>query len=132
MIDNSIDKVGSTSAVKNQLLSMINSSGKAVQPNSEVKSADAKVKEQNAQHQDNESKKKLENELMELSKKLNDEMKNIGTDINFSYNENIPGLKVTVKEYNGDKVIREIPSKEAIELMKRMRELVGVIFDKKG
>lgn len=39
---------------------------------------------------------------------------------------------VTVKESNGDKVIREIPSKEAIELMKKMREVIGVIFDKQG
>lgn len=78
------------------------------------------------------NKKQLENELRELSKKLNDEMKRVGTDLNFSYNENIPGLKVTVKESNSDKVIREIPSKEAIELMKRMREVIGVIFDKQG
>ncbi len=59
-------------------------------------------------------------------------MKRIDTDIHFSYNENIPGLMVTVKESNGDKVIREIPSKEAIELMKKMREVIGVIFDKQG
>ncbi|WP_066386609.1 FlaG family protein [Helicobacter himalayensis] len=79
-----------------------------------------------------ESKKQLENELVELSKKLNDEMKRIGTSISFAYNETLPGLTVTVKEYGGEKIIREIPSQEAIELMKRMREVVGVIFDKKG
>ena len=88
--------------------------------------------EETAQYQDKENKKQLENELRELSKKLNDEMKRVGTDLNFSYNENIPGLKVTVKESNSEKVIREIPSKEAIELMKRMREVIGVIFDKQG
>ncbi len=79
-----------------------------------------------------ENKKQLENELVELSKKLNDEMKRIGTSISFAYNETLPGLTVTVKEYGGEKIIREIPSQEAIELMKRMREVVGVIFDKKG
>lgn len=79
-----------------------------------------------------ENKKQLENELVELSKKLNDEMKRIGTSISFAYNETLPGLTVTVKEYGGEKIIREIPSKEAIELMKRMREVVGIIFDKKG
>lgn len=78
------------------------------------------------------SKDHLKEELVELSKKLNDEMKRVGTSINFAYNEDIPGLTVTVKEYGGDKVIREIPSKEAIELMKRMREVVGIIFNQQG
>ncbi|GAA7070657.1 flagellar protein FlaG [Helicobacter pylori] len=67
-----------------------------------------------------------------LSKRLNEEMKRIGTDINFSYNDTIKGLVVSVKDANGDKVIREIPSKEAVELMQRMRDVIGIIFDKKG
>ncbi|WP_154436623.1 FlaG family protein [Helicobacter pylori] len=67
-----------------------------------------------------------------LSERLNEEMKRIGTDINFSYNDTIKGLVVSVKDANGDKVIREIPSKEAVELMQRMRDVIGIIFDKKG
>ncbi|WP_154410431.1 FlaG family protein [Helicobacter pylori] len=67
-----------------------------------------------------------------LSKHLNEEMKCIGTDINFSYNDTIKGLVVSVKDANGDKVIREIPSKEAVELMQRMHDVIGIIFDKKG
>ncbi|WP_104748648.1 FlaG family protein [Helicobacter cetorum] len=67
-----------------------------------------------------------------LSEHLNEEMKRIGTDINFSYNDEIKGLIVSVKDASGDKVLREIPTKEAVELMQRMREIVGIIFDKKG
>ncbi|MGL2718291.1 FlaG family protein [Helicobacter pylori] len=67
-----------------------------------------------------------------LSERLNEEMKRIGTDINFSYNDTIKGLVVSVKDANGDKVIREIPSKEAVELMQRMRDVIGIIFDKRG
>ncbi|MCQ2845440.1 flagellar protein FlaG [Helicobacter pylori] len=67
-----------------------------------------------------------------LSERLNEEMKHIGTDINFSYNDTIKGLVVSVKDANGDKVIREIPSKEAVELMQRMRDVIGIIFDKRG
>ncbi|WP_120807514.1 FlaG family protein [Helicobacter pylori] len=67
-----------------------------------------------------------------LSESLNEEMKRIGTDINFSYNDTIKGLVVSVKDANGDKVIREIPSKEAVELMQRMRDVIGIIFDKRG
>lgn len=117
-------------AVKNRLVNMVNASGRAV--TEDTRPTEVRLQQETAQHQDKENKKQLESELRELSKKLNDEMKKIGTDLNFSYNENIPGLMVTVKEFNGDKVIREIPSKEAIELMKRMREVIGVIFDKQG
>ncbi|GAA8106671.1 FlaG family protein [Helicobacter pylori] len=67
-----------------------------------------------------------------LSERLNEEVKRIGTDINFSYNDTIKGLVVSVKDANGDKVIREIPSKEAVELMQRMRDVIGIIFDKRG
>lgn len=81
---------------------------------------------------DESEKKKLKEELVELSKKLNNEMKGLNTDVSFNYNDVIEGLLVTVKEAGGDKVIREIPSKEAIELMKKMQDLVGIIFDKKG
>ena len=128
---NDINSVNSTNnTIKNQLVNMINTSGKTI--TEDKRPIEVRIKEENAQHQDRENKKQLENELRELSKKLNDEMKLIDTDIHFSYNENIPGLMVTVKESNGDKVIREIPSKEAIELMKKMREVIGVIFDKQG
>lgn len=81
---------------------------------------------------DDSEKKKLKEELVELTKKLNNEMKGLNTDVSFDYNDVIEGLLVTVKEAGGDKVIREIPSKEAIELMKKMQDLVGIIFDKKG
>ena len=128
---NSINSVeNNNDAVKNRLVNMVNASGRAV--TEDPRPTEVRLQQETAQHHDKENKKQLESELRELSKKLNDEMKKIGTDLNFSYNENIPGLMVTVKEFNGDKVIREIPSKEAIELMKRMREVIGVIFDKQG
>lgn len=128
---NSINSVeNNNDAVKNRIVNMVNASGRAI--TEDTRPTEVRLQQETAQHHDKENKKQLESELRELSKKLNEEMKKIGTDLNFSYNENIPGLMVTVKEFNGDKVIREVPSKEAIELMKRMREVIGVIFDKQG
>ncbi|WP_295701175.1 FlaG family protein [Helicobacter japonicus] len=129
MID-SINKIDNSNTIRTRLVNMVNASGRAI--TEDTRSIEARRQEEISQHQAKENKKQLENELRELSKKLNDEMKRVGTDLNFSYDENIPGLMVTVKESNGGKVIREIPSKEAIELMKRMREVIGVIFDKQG
>ena len=125
-----IHNVENTNAIKNQLVNMVNTSGKIV--NEDTRPVEVRLQEEVTQYQDKENKKQLENELRELSKNLNDEMKRIDTDINFSYNENIPGLMVTVKESDSEKIIREIPSQEAIELMKRMREVIGLIFDKQG
>ena len=129
MID-SINKIDNSNTIRTRLVNMVNASGRAI--TEDTRSIEARRQEEISQHQAKENKKQLENELRELSKKLNDEMKRVGTDLNFSYDQNIPGLMVNVKESNGGKVIREIPSKEAIELMKRMREVIGVIFDKQG
>ncbi|MDY2822780.1 MAG: FlaG family protein [Helicobacter sp.] len=123
--------VNDLQATKNQLVDMI----KAM-PNSQnaqkTGNVQELVKDSITKEQAKKDKEHLKDELVELSKKLNDEMKRIGTSINFAYNDDVPGLTVTVKEYGGDKIIREIPSKEAIELMKRMREVVGIIFNQQG
>lgn len=76
--------------------------------------------------------KKLQEELVKITQKLNQEMHRLSMRVSFDYDETIRGLLVTVKDADGDRVIREIPSKEAIELMKKMRDLIGVIFDKQG
>ena len=123
--------VNDLQATKNQLVDMI----KAM-PNSQnaqkTGNVQELVKDSITKEQAKKDKEHLKDELVELSKKLNDEMKRIGTSINFAYNDDVPSLTVTVKEYGGDKIIREIPSKEAIELMKRMREVVGIIFNQQG
>ncbi|WP_395042036.1 FlaG family protein [Helicobacter sp.] len=123
--------VNDLQATKNQLVDMV----KAM-PNSQnaqkTGNVQELVKDSITKEQAKKDKEHLKDELVELSKKLNDEMKRIGTSINFAYNDDVPGLTVTVKEYGGDKIIREIPSKEAIELMKRMREVVGIIFNQQG
>ena len=123
--------VNDLQVTKNQLVDMV----KAM-PNSQnaqkTGNVQELVKDSITKEQAKKDKEQLKDELVELSKKLNDESKRIGTSINFAYNDDVPGLTVTVKEYGGDKIIREIPSKEAIELMKRMREVVGIIFNQQG
>lgn len=76
--------------------------------------------------------KKLKEELVKLTQKLNQEMHRLSMRVSFDYDETIQGLLVKVKDEDGEKVIREIPSKEAIELMRKMRDLIGAIFDKQG
>ena len=123
--------VNDIKGAQSQLVDMVKAmpSGTSAQKSGSVQDL---IQDSIKQEQAKKNKEHLKEELVELSKKLNDEMKRVGTSINFAYNDDIPGLTVTVKEYGGEKIIREIPSKEAIELMKRMREVVGIIFNQQG
>ena len=71
-------------------------------------------------------------ELQELTKKLNQEMAPLNPDIKFQYNDKVNELVVNVIDKNTDKVIRKIPSDEALKIMEQMRKLVGALFDDKG
>ncbi len=71
-------------------------------------------------------------ELQELTQKLNKEMEPLNPDIKFHYNDRVNELVVNVIDKNTDKVIRKIPSDEALKIMEKMRELVGALFDDKG
>lgn len=73
----------------------------------------------------------LREQMVDLSRKLREEMSKANTNIDFSYNDDIKALVVTVREATGNRIIREIPSKEAIELMMKMRDMVGNIFDER-
>lgn len=115
------------SSIKNTLYSMVNSVG-------QVRHGDvAQTSSMRAPNLSGADESHVRSDLIHTAREINKKMEHIGADINFSYNDDIGGLVVTVKDpTNGDKVIREIPSKEAIELTKKMHEAVGLIFDKRG
>jgi len=71
-------------------------------------------------------------ELQKLTTQLNKEMEPLNPDIKFQYNDKINELVVNVIDKNTDKVIRKIPSDEALKIMEQMRKLVGALFDDKG
>ncbi|WP_084330968.1 flagellar protein FlaG [Helicobacter canis] len=108
---------------------MVNSAGQAYKQDS-IQASNMRAASSTHTHRDD---MHTRGELVHTAKEINKKMEHIGADINFSYNDDIGGLVVTVKDpSNGGKVIREIPSKEAIELTKKMHEVVGLIFDKRG
>ncbi len=76
--------------------------------------------------------KDLKDELRKLTEDLNREINPLNTNIKFGFNDKIESLYVNVIDTQTDKTIRKIPSDEAMKLMERMREVVGIIFDKKG
>ncbi|RUM55983.1 MAG: flagellar biosynthesis protein FlaG [Nautilia sp.] len=83
--------------------------------------------------EENEQKTKItKEELQKLTEKLNKEMSPLNPDIKFHFNDKVDEMVVNVIDKNTDKVIRKIPSDEALKIMEKMRELIGILFDKKG
>jgi len=78
------------------------------------------------------SKEEIKIELQKVVKELNEAMNPLNTDLTFKFNDKVDELTVLVVDKKNDKVIREFPPKEALKLMEKMRELVGMLFDKKG
>jgi len=79
-----------------------------------------------------EEKQVTKDKLQELTTQLNKEMAPLNPDIKFSFNDKIDELIVNVVDKNTDKIIRKIPSDEALKIMEKMRDLVGALFDDKG
>ncbi|MGP1579994.1 MAG: FlaG family protein [Wolinella sp.] len=90
------------------------------------------AQEQVKELQENKNVEELKKDLMELTEQLNKEFNPLNTNVKFGYSDDIESLYITVSERDTDRVIRKIPSDEAMELMAKMREIVGIIFDKKG
>lgn len=77
-------------------------------------------------------KAELEKRLLELAKDLNKEMKFINTSLMFDYEDSISSLVLTIKQRDSGEIIRKIPTDEAMELMKKMRDIISVILDARG
>ncbi|PAF51116.1 hypothetical protein BKH43_02610 [Helicobacter sp. 13S00401-1] len=120
---------GSNITLQHKLMQMASSAGEEIKPNAPRVAPNMPLGKSGISEEDD---NKLKEQLTSLSHELNKEMKQVNTSINFTYNDDIKGLVVTVEEAGDKKIIREIPSKEAIELMKRMRDVIGSIFDKKA
>ena len=75
---------------------------------------------------------KLKKQLQEITDKLNKEMNPLKTSIRFGFDDSIEELYISVIDSSNNQEIRKIPSEEAMRLAAKMREIVGMIFDKKG
>ena len=63
---------------------------------------------------------------------LNKQMEMLDTNVKFGFNDKIDAMFVNVMERSTGKMIRKIPTEEAMSLAEKMKEIVGIIFDKKG
>lgn len=77
-------------------------------------------------------KAKVAQTLKSTVKELNDQMDKLDTNIKFGFNDEISLMYVNVMEKSTGETIRKIPTDEAMKLSAKMKEIVGMIFDKKG
>ncbi len=77
-------------------------------------------------------KKEIQKQLNNTVKKLNNQMDSLNINIKFGFNDKIDTLFVDVTERSTGKLIRKIPSEETMKLAEKMKEIIGMIFDKKG
>ena len=82
----------------------------------------------NQQDQTKDVKASLENTV----KELNEQMDMLDTNLKFGFNDKIDNMYVNVMEKSTGKLIRKFPTEEAMNLSAKMKEIVGMIFDKKG
>ena len=99
---------------------------------SSVVTTQFKVENERLEELTNKQKAELEKQLLELAKDLNKEMKFINTSLMFDYEDSISSLVLTIKQRDSGEIIRKIPTDEAMELMKKMRDIISVILDARG
>lgn len=91
-----------------------------------------KVENEKLEELSQSQKAELEKRLLELAKDLNKEMQFINTSLMFDYEDSISSLVLTIKQRDSGEIIRKIPTDEAMELMKKMRDIISVILDARG
>lgn len=70
-------------------------------------------------------------EMALLAKNMNKSLNPLSTNVQFEFGEDIGGLYINVIDSTTDTVIRRFPSEDAVRLSERMKEIVGMMFDKK-
>lgn len=74
----------------------------------------------------------LKKKLSDVTNQLNQQMAMMNTSIRFGFNDKIDTMYVNVVDTKTDKVIRKIPTDEMMTLQEAMRDMIGVIFNKKA
>ncbi len=70
--------------------------------------------------------------LKELVDEMNQNLDPLDTSLKFGFHDKSDTYYVSVIDANTEEVIRKFPTEEAMQLSAKMKELVGMIFDKKG
>ncbi|WFR56805.1 flagellar protein FlaG [Anaerocolumna sp. AGMB13025] len=71
------------------------------------------------------------NRLKSILNETNNKIKPTRTRCEFSYHEDINRVSIKVMDVDSDKVIREIPPEETLEMLQKLWEVAGLLVDEK-
>lgn len=125
-----IDSINSN--VSSQLYSVIQESNYDNIAKENLLTTKLKVEDNKLSNLSSQERSELKQKLLDLAKELNEEMQSINTNLLFDYEDSIASLVLTIKQRDSGEIIRKIPTDEALELMKKMRDIISVILDTKG
>lgn len=77
-------------------------------------------------------KKYTNEELLPITKELNKFMTYLNADIQFSLHEKTKQLMVKVVDIKEQKVLREFPPEDFLDMVANIREYIGILLDKKA
>lgn len=78
------------------------------------------------------SNEELSKKTKEATDRLNKQMEQLDTNVRFNYNDKINIMVVQVTEASTGKVIRQLPSEQAIKISEYFKESIGILFDKES
>ena len=97
-----------------------------IKPVREVKPVEQKTNSGNDTTKDQKgSRELLKKEIEEVNHKL----KLFNRHCVFKYIEDVDRVAITVIDSETDEVVKEIPGEDALEMMKRLREMSGLVID---
>lgn len=130
MIDTQVDRYNKTSHANKQaeLVRAQSVEKQALKP----KEVAQQAKDTSTQNDPRQHEKDLAKRLAQGTKQLNEQMESLGTNLRFGFNNDVDQMYVSVTEIDTGKEVRQIPTKEALELIKHFRDAIGLIFDKES
>ena len=103
-----------------------------VQPQTPIRQVEQSAEMSKSARENKLDDKDVAQKLNGTVEELNKQMEILDTNVTFGFNDKIDIMFVSVMERSTGKMIRKIPTEEAMTLAERMKEVVGMIFDKKG
>ena len=121
--------IGDTNLTSSEVKSSLQASSKEkIYPNAIEFNSDQDGKETGA----DKGKKLTEENVEEMSGALNDFMKKMNYDIEFSYYKDLDRLIMKVVDKKTDETIRQMPPEDMLKTLSSLREWIGVFLDKKA
>lgn len=110
-----------------------NNENRAVVQKAGLENDKLKVQTESVDKAKEKDKKELtKDEINEINGVLNTFMNTIDSDLHFVLHDKTKELMLQVVDRRDNKVVKEIPSRDMLDVIARIRESVGALFDKRA